>query len=60
MTLTVLALFTQELSRTLAGRLIPSTDCAVASILAIILTRVQVTVWSSEARQASTSGSSCR
>lgn len=53
-TLTVLALVTQEVSRAATGRLVSCTDCTVSSILTIILTRVQGTVRSSEASQAST------
>ena len=53
-TLTVLALVAQEVIGTPAGRLVSGTDCAVAFILTIILTCVQVTVWPCEACRAST------
>ena len=54
-TLTVLALVAQEVTGTPAGRLVSGADCAVAFILTIILTCVQVTVWPCEAGRASTS-----
>lgn len=58
-TLTVLALVTQEVSGAAAGWLVSSADCAVASIFAVILTGMQVTVWTSKARQASTCRRAC-
>lgn len=57
--LTVLALITQEVVGTLAGGLVPAADRAVASVLAVILTGVQVAVRPREARQASAGRRAC-
>lgn len=58
--LTVLALITQEVMGTLAGGLVSAADRAVASVLAVILTGMQVTVLPCEASQASTRRRACR
>lgn len=58
-TLTVLALVTQEVRGAAAGWLVSGADCAVASIFAVILTGVQVTVWPRKACQASTGRRAC-
>lgn len=58
-TLTVLALVAKEVSGAATGRLVSGTNCAVASVFAVILTGVQVTVWSCEACHASTGRRAC-
>ena len=57
--LTVLALIPQEVLGTLAGRLVSAADRAVASVLAVILTGVQVTGRPGKARQASARRRAC-
>lgn len=58
-TLTVLALVAQEVRGAATDRLVSDADCAVASIFAVLLTGVQVTVLPCKAYQASTGGRAC-
>lgn len=60
LTASVLALVTQEVSWAAAGRLVSGTNCTVSSIVAVIPTGVQVTVWPCKAFQAPTGRRTCR
>lgn len=59
-TASILALVTQEVRRAAAGWLVSGADSTVASALAVILTGVQVTVWSCKPCRASTGRRACR
>lgn len=56
----ILALVSQEVCRAAAGGLISTINCAVSSILTVVLTCALVTVGSCEACQTTASRSSCR
>ena len=56
MTLTVLALVSQDVAGATAHGLVAAVDSTVASVLAVVLTGAQVAVGPSEARETSTGG----
>lgn len=58
-TLTILALVTQKIRGAAACWLVSSVNCTVASILAVIPTSLQVTVWTSETWQTSAGRRAC-